>query len=167
MPQLNPADFLPQLFWLAVTFTTLYLILARLSLPQVTKVREQRATRIADDLDSAEKVKRQADDAKVANETALASARAKALAIGASADEATKTRASERLSEVAAKLAGDLDAAEANIAKAKAEALGSLRDVAAEACKDIVAKLSGLALDDAVIRAAVEDKLKTVQGVKH
>ena len=42
LPQLNPADFAPQLVWLAVTFVVLYLILSRVTLPRIGEVIEER-----------------------------------------------------------------------------------------------------------------------------
>jgi len=38
LPQLNPADFAPQLAWLLVTFVILYLILSRVTLPRMSRV---------------------------------------------------------------------------------------------------------------------------------
>ena len=37
LPQLNPADFSPQLVWLALTFIALYFILARVALPRIAR----------------------------------------------------------------------------------------------------------------------------------
>src|SRR3990170_484006 len=45
LPQLNPADFSPQLIWLALTFVVLYLILARVALPRIGEVLDERRER--------------------------------------------------------------------------------------------------------------------------
>ena len=78
LPQLNPADFAPQLIWLAITFTVLYFILARVALPRIGEVIEERRDRVQRDLDSAERFKKETDAALAAYERALAEARAKA-----------------------------------------------------------------------------------------
>lgn len=164
MPQLNVADFIPQLFWLAVTFITLYVILAKVALPRVASVLDARAHTIGNDLQAAEALKKQADDAKAAYEAALAEARAASARLIAEAQDAAKARADARLKDVSAKLAAEAEAAEARIAKAKEDALAGIRDVAADASRDIVQKLTGLALDDKAVAAAVEAELKAAQG---
>ncbi len=42
LPQLKPENFAPQLFWLAITFFLLYLILSRVALPRIGEVIEER-----------------------------------------------------------------------------------------------------------------------------
>lgn len=160
MPQLNPADFMPQLFWLAVTFITLYLIMARLSLPRIAALREERANRIADDLENAERLKAEADQAEAANAAALSDARARAVELGNRTREELKLRTEARQQEVADRLAAEIEAAERQVKAAKDQAIAEVRDVAVEACRDIVAKLTGLQLDDAAVRAAVESRLQ-------
>lgn len=159
MPQLNPADFMPQLFWLFVTFITLYVILAKAGLPRIARLRDERTTRIANDLETAERLKREADAAAAANAAALAEARAKAAELAERTRETLKAQAESRQQAVADRLAGDIEAAEAKIAAAKQQALSEMRDVAAEACRDIVAKLTGMKLDEQAVKSAVDHRL--------
>ena len=55
MPQLDFSTFLPQIFWLFVSLTFLYIILSRYGLPRVSYVIEERKDIIAQDIDSAKK----------------------------------------------------------------------------------------------------------------
>ena len=81
LPQLNVADFAPQLIWLALTFGLLYLIMSRVALPRIGEVIEERSQRIQRDLDEAERLKGETEKALGAYEQALAEARAKAQGI--------------------------------------------------------------------------------------
>ena len=53
MPQLDVSTFLPQIFWLVVTFAALYLIMWKVAVPGVANVLEARQKRIGDNLDKA------------------------------------------------------------------------------------------------------------------
>ena len=81
LPQLNPADFTPQLAWLALTFVVLYLILTFVALPRIGEVIEERRDRVQRDLDAAERFKEQTDAALAAYEQALSEARQRASAM--------------------------------------------------------------------------------------
>lgn len=166
MPQLNPDSFLPQLFWLAITFVTLYFVMARISLPRVSRIREQRSNRIRGDLEEASSMKAQADDARAAYEAALADAKAKAQALGLATREAMKADAEARRKALNEKIAADAERAAAAIEAAKQQALLEVRDIAAAAARDIVAKVAGLKLDDTTVRAAVDAELKQLSGGK-
>src|SRR5258708_14563115 len=78
MPQLDIATYLPQLFWLAVTFIALYLVMAWVGLPRVGGVLLQRRSRIEGDLEKAAQMRAEAEAVIAAYERALAEARAEA-----------------------------------------------------------------------------------------
>ena len=80
-PPFNKATFASQLFWLVIAFALLYALMAKVALPRVGAIIENRQKRIADDIADAGKLKTQSDEAIAAYEKALADARARAQAI--------------------------------------------------------------------------------------
>src|SRR5262245_48165186 len=80
-PPLDPSSFVPQLFWLAVAFGLLYLLVKRVALPRVGDVIEERRERIDRDLAKAENLKSETEQALASYERALGEARAEASAI--------------------------------------------------------------------------------------
>lgn len=164
MPQLDPATFLPQLFWLALTFIPLFLFMTYVALPRVTRIRDERSSRITGDLEAAESLKQKADEAKDAYEAALAEARAKAKNALLENRKALQGEIENRLAEVTAKLAADSDKAATTIRTAKAEAIASIGKVTADVCKDLVKRLAGVELDDAAVEKAIKARLAAVQA---
>ncbi|MGH7185355.1 MAG: F0F1 ATP synthase subunit B, partial [Pseudomonadota bacterium] len=81
MPQLNPLDWGPQLIWLLITFGILYLLMVYVALPRIGGVIEARAAHIAKDLATADRLRRETEEAIAAYEQALAEAKQKAHAI--------------------------------------------------------------------------------------
>ena len=61
MPQLNPEFWTAQIFWLVLTFSSLYLIIWKVFLPKITLSIENRKSRVVNDLDEAQKLKENAE----------------------------------------------------------------------------------------------------------
>jgi len=144
-PIMDAQYFLPQLFWLGVTFAILYFVLAKIFLPAIGQTLEERSSRIADDLDSAARMQREAEDANEAYEKSLKDARAKAHTVAeatrASVDKeiATEMAAADAEAEKAAAVA------EQRIREIRQGALKNINNVAKETAEAITAKLSGKA----------------------
>ncbi len=141
MPQLDFSTFAPQLVWLFITFVGLYLFLAKVALPRIGGVIEQRRDRIADDLDEAARLKAQTDDAIAAYETSLALAKAKALVIAQETRDVLSAETDKERSKVEAMLSEKAREAEVRIAKTKQKAVANIKDVAADTAQAIVQKL--------------------------
>lgn len=143
-PPLDPANFAPQLIWLAITFALLYWLLSKIALPRIGEVIEERRDRIQRDIDAAEAMKAETEKALKDYEQALADARTNASGIARetreklAAETDKKRHASE--AEVAAKIAD----AEGRISTMKTSALQNVGDIAAEAASGIVGKLIGV-----------------------
>ena len=64
MPQLNPEFWISQIFWLTLTFGTLYIILSKLILPKISANLELRKSQIQENIEAAEK-QRESSEAKI------------------------------------------------------------------------------------------------------
>lgn len=156
MPQFDPTGFPPQVFWLAITFIALYIVMAKVALPRVAQVLEERSRRIESNLDKAQSLKDEADAAREAYEKAVADSRAQAHALTvAAANRATK-EAAERQQALAASLAEQGRKTEQRLAAARAKALEGTHAIAAEVAREAVRKLLGRDVDEAAAQAAVQ-----------
>ena len=160
LPQLNPKSFPSQLFWLAVTFGTLYLMLSNVALPRVGEVLETRDSRIAWDLTRAEELKNEASEVLAEVEQAVADARTSAqAAIQATFDE-INAEAAARLAQLDSELAVRAKAAEVRIQVAKDDVIAELRTVGSELVQDISRQLTGNEIDMARATSVVGAILK-------
>lgn len=155
MPQLQIHDWAPQLIWLAISFVTLYIIMARVALPRISTVLEERRDRIASDLDAAEQIKKDTEEAIAAYEQALAEARNRAHMIAQETRERLNAEVEAQRAEVEGRIAERTAEAEARIQKAKADAMNNVGQIAAETTEAIVNKLLGGKVAGTEVKAAV------------
>jgi F-type H+-transporting ATPase subunit b len=160
MPQLDPTHFSAQLFWLVVTFVVFYFVVARLVLPRIGSVLEDRQSRIDRDLAKAAEFKADADKVAAEYEAALAEGRASAQAVLRKVAEDAAAVAAQRHAALAERLGRDIKAGEERIAQARAEAVGNIRGVAAEVAQAAVERLIGVKIDKGQAAAAVDSVAK-------
>ncbi len=142
MPQLDPTWFASQLFWLAVCFTTLYLLLSRVILPPLQGVIASRKGAIESDLVVAQDLKSQAELAKQSYESTLVKSREAAQSIIGEADSAAKKRAEEAKRSLETQISIQLANATAAIDAKKQELLKELLPSSVELSSLIVEKLT-------------------------
>src|SRR5437667_9670280 len=104
MPQLDVSTFAPQLFWLAVWFVVLYLLMAKLGLPRIAVAIEARRRQREGDLARAAQLKEEAEAANAAFLRTMAQARAEAQAVIKQATDRLAAEAAERQRQLAATL---------------------------------------------------------------
>ena len=160
MPQFDPAFFPSQIFWLVVSFIALYWVVARIAVPRIGEVIEQRSRLVQDDIDRASSLKQETDQAIAAYDKAMAAARAQAQDHVRAITAEMKAAADKKNAEVGAEVSAQISEAEARIAKAKTDAMAGLRALAADTARDIVAKLAALTPDGGAVDAAVGNALR-------
>ena len=148
MPQLDPTHFASQIVWVAITFVVLYLVMARLALPRISAVLEERRARRDDDNDRAAQLLDEAHAAEAQYEAALADARADAQKIIAETHAQIAAEAGQREQQLAT--------AERRIAEAKEAAVNEIATVAVSVAQAATERLIGVAVDDSAAGAAVD-----------
>lgn len=154
-PPFEPTYFPSQVLWLAITFGLFYVFLKKVVLPRIGSILEVRRDRIAHDLDTAARLKEDADAAIAAYEQELADARAKSNKIAQDARDAAKAEADAERKVVETALNARLADAEARIATVRASAMKDVGAIAEETTTAIVQSLVGSA-DKAAVASAVK-----------
>ncbi|MFC6197234.1 F0F1 ATP synthase subunit B family protein [Ponticaulis profundi] len=160
-PPFDFSTFPSQLFWLAISFVLLYVLLSRLVLPKLGGIIEQRKGRIAADLDEAARMKTEADEALVEMDKQLSVARSDARAKA----EQARSEIDAKISEITATKTAELDAklseAESRIDGMKSAAMANVSDIASATTAAILAQL-GTSASDAEIEATVRKSVDEV-----
>jgi F-type H+-transporting ATPase subunit b len=164
-PPFQTETFAEQLFWLALTFIILYLIMSRVALPRIGGILEARRRRIAEDLALAQRLKAESETTLASYEQALAEARGRAQAIAAEMHKRMTAESEARRHALETELKVQLADAEAGIAATKATAMANVRAIAVEATAAIIERLTGTAAVASSVDAAVNAALE--QGEEH
>lgn len=155
MPQLDPTSYASQIFWLVIFFALLYWLLAKRGIPRVADILESRQDRIAADLERAQSLRREAEEAMAEHERRVADAQAEARTHLDSVVDRIRSENARQEAELDASLQKQLQEADERITKARDEALRALEDVARDASREAVGRLIGVEVSEAEAADAV------------
>jgi len=161
MPQIAQIDatFASQLFWLVISFGLIYLVIGRGMLPKISGTVEARDKRISDDLDAAQRARATADETEAAYRAKTEHNRAEALKLTQAAKAEAARDSEAQVKAADAEVGARIAEAEARIAAARDAALSDIEAVAADAARDLVARLSGASVTEAQAAKAVKAAL--------
>ena len=156
LPQFEFQHWFGQIVYLLFLFAILYWLMAKVFVPRLRGVIDQRAATIADAVQTARQVQAeaagQAEAAKAEVEAARAGSRAMATAAKARVTDAANARAAEEEAVVNARIAE----AETAIGKTRDAAMTNVAKIAADTAAAIVERLTGKAPSAAEADAAVK-----------
>mgnify|MGYP000106084830 CR=1 FL=1 len=155
LPQFDFSTWASQMFWLAIVFGCLYFVLATFILPRLRDGISTREDRIRDDLDNAENMQREAQEAEKAYNHALAAARAKAMNVAETTKQSVDAEIASELKAADADMDRQAEIAEANIREIKNKALANIETIAGDAAVEIISSLTGKAPTAAAVRSAM------------
>jgi F-type H+-transporting ATPase subunit b len=163
MPQFETHFLTPMLFWTAVSFVLLLLLLKRFALPGLMEVLEGRRDRIREDLEAAERMRQEADALKAEHEAALKATKAAADEVIARAQEkATKLLADNeaRMKEEADRIIAE---AHRTIEQERTQAVAELKGLAADLAVTAAEKFVAANMDEATQARLVEESLAELE----
>jgi F-type H+-transporting ATPase subunit b len=161
MPQIDQIGeiFASQLFWLTITFGLIFLVVGLGMVPKIQGTVDMRDQKIAADLATAASAREMADRLEAEHRAALDKSRAEAARVAAEAKSAAALATEARVKAADAEASVKLEQASQRIAEARSSAQAEIEAVAAEAAVAMVARVSGLTVDQGTARAAVQQEL--------
>lgn len=145
LPQMDVSYFAGQLFWLAVCFAVLYVLMQYVALPAVQQTQDKRHALLTQDLDAARAAHASAAQVQADYEKTLAAARVQAHAVLADSQLQAGKTATAQQAELHKVLNERLAAAETKIGAARDAALVEARSVVGDLAETLVAKVTGAA----------------------
>ena len=154
-PPFGSSTYASQLLWLAITFGLFYVLMQKVIVPRVGGILENRHSRIAQDVDEAQRLNAEAQAAIETYESELAAARKNGASIASQARDAAKAKADADRAAVETDLARKLADAEVRIAGVKQKAFADVGTIAEETASAIIGQLLGSSAKDGEVKAAV------------
>ena len=157
MPQLNPEFWVSQIFWLILTFGTMFVVLSKLILPKISKNLEIRKSQILENIETAEKQREQSEnkikeyeklifESKIEAKNYFNEIRQKVLGDIAKKKQVLDNQIEKELKDV-----------EKEINELKGKAPEKINKIAMETSADLIKHLIGTEVNNSSISAIVED----------
>ena len=160
MPQLNPEFWISQIFWLTLTFGILYIILSKLILPKISANLELRKSQIQENIEAAEKQRKESEIKLKEYDEIILKSRLKANDIFKDSREKVIKDINIKKEALDKQIDEEIKKVEKEINQLKETSPEKINKIAIEISSDILKKLIGADVNNSSISAIVNDLLK-------
>ena len=157
MPQLNPEFWISQIFWLIITFSSLFLILSKIILPKISKNIEFRKSQILENIETAEQQKEESDNKIKQYENLILKSKNEAKNYFNKAREKILKDVDKKRESLEKEIDEEIDKAEKEILDLKNKSPEKIRKIAVETSSDLIKQIIGVEVNNSSISAIVED----------
>ena len=164
MPQLDPEFWISQIFWLTITFGTLYIALSKLILPKISANLEMRKSQIQENIEAAEKQRENSESKLKEYDKIILKSKLDAKNIFRNAREKALKDINSKKEILDKQLDDEIDIAEKKIKMLRKGASERINKIAIETSSDLVKKLIGAEVNNSSISAIVNDLSKKSGG---
>jgi len=141
MPQMVIPDFMPQLVWLLIIFTILYLSMKYMALPRITEIISNRDLKIVNDLKKAEEIKEQIEKTNKEHQDALEDTNSKIRIIVNEINQKSIKEADKKLEECQKKINKKIEEEKIKLDKELAQFSKNIEKISSEAAEAIIEKI--------------------------
>ena len=159
MPQLDISGFPSQIFWLVITFVFLWWLMAKVALPKVGLVLEERQKKISDSLDMADDLRKEAASELESYEIAISKAHDEARKVINDANQEGMQASANQLAEIRISLTNQFAEVETEIESVKEKALEEIGQSAREVAISTLNKLVGIKIPAKTLNAAIDNAM--------
>ncbi len=157
MPQLNPEFWISQIFWLTLTFGILYIVLSKLILPKISANLELRKSQIQENIEAAEKQRKDSDLKLKEFEEIILKSKSEAKNIFKETREKALKDIGFKRETLEKQIDEEIKKAEKEINELKKTAPEKINKIAIETSSEILKNLVGTEINNSSISAIVND----------
>ena len=156
MPQMEFADYVPQVIWLILCFGCLYFLMSRFALPRVGEILENRQRKLDHDIESTEKLRDEAAVALADYEAAMREATLQVEKIISEARDKAQVEAQERVDNLNSRIEEQVSMSEKRLKALRDSAEAEIRLAATELVRATTEKLVGFEVSSEEAASAVK-----------
>ena len=160
MPQLNPEFWISQIFWLILTFGTMYVVLSKFILPKISNNLESRKSQILENIEAAEK-QREDSEAKLKEyDKVILKSKSEAKTMFNQTREKALKDIMAKKEVLDQQIDDEINKAEKEIEVLRVSAPDKINKIAIETSSELLEKLIGSGVNSSSISAIVDDLSK-------
>ena len=160
MPQLNPEFWVSQIFWLIITFSSLYLIIWKIFLPKITYSIENRKSKIVTDLNDAQKLKESAENKLNHYNEIIEKAKKEAKKIVEDSKTKLDREIESKKKQINNEIEKEISSAEKEINELKKNSILNINNIAAETSFEVIKQVIDIEVNKSSIAAIVDEFAK-------
>jgi F-type H+-transporting ATPase subunit b len=164
MPQLDPKYWASQAFWLILTFTILYISIAKFYLPKIKNNLDNRENKIKDDIDDANKFKELSELKLKEYEKIIENAKKEVVKIYVDSKNALDKDIKAKKEVIEKEIENEIFKAQKEIGELKKNSLSDIHKISENIVSNLIENISGDKLNESSIKATVEDISKKRVG---
>jgi len=160
MPQLDPTYWASQAFWLILTFTVLYISIAKLYLPKIKNNLDDRENKIKDDLDAANKFKDLSELKLKEYEKILENSKKEVVKIHLDSKNKLDKDIQTKKDVMDKEIETEITKAQQEINELKKNSILDIQNISKDLASNIIENISGDKLNESSIKATVAEVAK-------
>ena len=160
MPQLDPTYWASQAFWLILTFTVLYISIAKLYLPKIKNNLDDRENKIKDDLEAANKFKDLSELKLKEYEKILENSKKEVIKIHLDSKNKLDKDIQTKKDVMDKEIETEITKAQQEINELKKNSILDIQNISKDLASNIIENISGDKLNESSIKATVAEVAK-------
>ena len=162
--KLDPKYWASQAFWLILTFTILYISIAKFYLPKIKNNLDNRENKIKDDIDDANKFKELSELKLKEYEEIIENAKKEVVKIYVDSKNALDKDIKAKKEVIEKEIENEIFKAQKEIGELKKNSLSDIHKISENIVSNLIENISGDKLNESSIKATVEDISKKRVG---